>query len=320
MAVVTSTTRQRNEIHWTQSLTNAERKYDTTQSECLTIAWGIYLSWSYPERTRFTICKSHGAFEWILNHTDSTGRLSRLRWKIFAFDFDVICLAGTENQAAHELSCLRTLGEDKTTVKNDILMFEMNSSDYYEKTVYIFIAESYDVIPHSMTVVPSVRLPPAENKFIVEQAVDPYCEAASIQVGHPNSEFHSDYRTAGSSYVSQPSKTPFKSWYLPCRINVSYTWHITLRPPDTQVSVNCTIRFGARCSGHIWKTMYMKRLPSAFAAWKTKADLDTKKFLGLPHPRITWLRCSRYPRTTTKKQHKECSMLSFSQTGSLNMR
>lgn len=49
--------------YWSRSLTDAERKYDTTQWEYLAIVWAVLLLHSYFEGSRFTIRTDHDSLK-----------------------------------------------------------------------------------------------------------------------------------------------------------------------------------------------------------------------------------------------------------------
>lgn len=57
-------------------LSDAENQYDTTQRECLAVAWAVLLVQTYLKGHRFTIYTDHSALIWIPNFADSTGRLA----------------------------------------------------------------------------------------------------------------------------------------------------------------------------------------------------------------------------------------------------
>lgn len=108
-----------------------------------------------------------------------------------------------------------------------------------------------------------------------------------------------------STNVNQPSIMPLKSWYPPHCADVLYTRHATLPLPDIHFNVECTIRFDANFSGHIWISMYMKRSTSALGVREAAADLNAKNIFNSSR---TQNRSTSFPCTFSdncQKQHKK---------------
>lgn len=61
--------------YWSCSLFDAEKRYDTTQRECLAIVRAIFHLRQYLERHRLTLCTEHDVLKWVFILADSTGRL-----------------------------------------------------------------------------------------------------------------------------------------------------------------------------------------------------------------------------------------------------
>lgn len=61
------------------SLTDSERHYDTTQRESLAIVCAVLLSRPYLKGMKLTIRMDHESLKWILNHTESTGKITGWR-------------------------------------------------------------------------------------------------------------------------------------------------------------------------------------------------------------------------------------------------
>lgn len=90
--------------YWSQSLTDADCKYDTTQRECLAIVWAVLLQCPFLKCSRSTIGTNHDFLNRILDLTDNTGKLARWRLQLFQSYFIFIRRAGVKHQAADALS------------------------------------------------------------------------------------------------------------------------------------------------------------------------------------------------------------------------
>lgn len=94
------------------------------------------------------------------------------------------------HKAADGPSRLRPLSKDKMPLKVDLWILAGDTSDDNNTNVYIVSTSSEDVTSLIAKAAPAINAPPTENRFIVKQASDLYCEAASIQIGHTNSGIH----------------------------------------------------------------------------------------------------------------------------------
>lgn len=87
-----------------RSLTGGERKYSTTEKECLAVLWAIEKFRPYVEATRFTVITDHFALLWLNNLKDPSGRLARWCVKLQQYDFDIIHRRGKEHVVPDALS------------------------------------------------------------------------------------------------------------------------------------------------------------------------------------------------------------------------
>lgn len=87
-----------------RSLTASERKYSTTEKECLAVLWAIERFRPYVEATRFTVVTDHFALLWLHNLKDPSGRLARWSVKLQQYDFDIVHRRGKENTVPDALS------------------------------------------------------------------------------------------------------------------------------------------------------------------------------------------------------------------------
>ncbi|HEY1644970.1 MAG TPA: reverse transcriptase domain-containing protein, partial [Candidatus Saccharimonadales bacterium] len=98
-----------------KTLNPAQRRYATTERECLAVKYACQHFRSYIWGTRFTIVTDHAALKWLINHKDSSSRL--MRWALFLqeYDFEIIHRSGASHANADALSRLPGLLESEGT-------------------------------------------------------------------------------------------------------------------------------------------------------------------------------------------------------------
>lgn len=111
-----------------RSLNDAEKQYDTTQEECPPIAWLVLLFGSYLDKNRFIICTHNDLLKWILDLSDSIGRLGQRRLCSSVFDFDKAYRAGAKRQSADASSCLTTINADTLPQENGLPLLAKDTS------------------------------------------------------------------------------------------------------------------------------------------------------------------------------------------------
>lgn len=77
-----------------RSLTDAKRRSNTKKGECLAIMWAVLQLRRYLENSRFTITTDRDSLKWILNLTNSTGRLAKCHVRLFEYELDIVHFAG----------------------------------------------------------------------------------------------------------------------------------------------------------------------------------------------------------------------------------
>jgi len=90
-----------------RSLTDAEKKYCTSEQECLAILWATRKLRHYLIGVRFTLKTDHKSLEWLESARQSHARAQQLkRWalELQAFEFDVVHCPGKLNQHADTIS------------------------------------------------------------------------------------------------------------------------------------------------------------------------------------------------------------------------
>lgn len=75
--------------YWSQKLSSAQRKYQTTERECLAVITAIEKFRPFIEGCRFTVITDHASLLWLQNLKDPAGRLGRWALRLQAYDFDL---------------------------------------------------------------------------------------------------------------------------------------------------------------------------------------------------------------------------------------
>ena len=87
-----------------RSLTENERRYFTTELECLAVLWAIDKFRCDLEGYKFKVITDHSALKWLHNLKDPKGRLGRWALALQSYNFEIIHRKGKEHQAPDALS------------------------------------------------------------------------------------------------------------------------------------------------------------------------------------------------------------------------
>lgn len=87
-----------------RSLTKQERKYSTTERECLAVLWSVEKLRPYIEGTHFTVVTDHWSLCWLNNLKDPTGRLARWAIRLQQYSFDLVHRKGKDHVVPDMLS------------------------------------------------------------------------------------------------------------------------------------------------------------------------------------------------------------------------
>ncbi|KAG5867300.1 hypothetical protein JTB14_018565 [Gonioctena quinquepunctata] len=87
-----------------RSLTKQERKFSTTERECLAVIWSLEKLRPHIEETHFTVVTDHWSLCWLDNLKDPTGRLGRWDLKHQQYSVDLVHRKGKENVVPDMLS------------------------------------------------------------------------------------------------------------------------------------------------------------------------------------------------------------------------
>lgn len=87
-----------------RALSEAERKYSTTERECLAVLWSIKKFRPYVEGYHFKVITDHHALKWLRELKNPTGRLARWALELLEYDFDITHRKGTMHDVPDALS------------------------------------------------------------------------------------------------------------------------------------------------------------------------------------------------------------------------
>lgn len=90
--------------YMSQKLSSAERKYQTTERECLAVISAIEKFRAYVEGVKFTVVTDHASLLWLKNLKDPAGRLGRWALRLQAYDFNFVHRKGSQMVVADALS------------------------------------------------------------------------------------------------------------------------------------------------------------------------------------------------------------------------
>lgn len=105
-AVLTQTSDEGEKVisYISRSLSKAERKFSTTEKECLAVVWAIEKFRPYVEATEFTVITDHFALLWLHSLKEPSGRLARWSVRLQQYDFNIVHRKGKDNIVPDTLS------------------------------------------------------------------------------------------------------------------------------------------------------------------------------------------------------------------------
>lgn len=87
-----------------RSLNKNERKFSTTEKECLAVLFAVEKLRPYRERTKFTVVTYHYSLKWLHSIKDPVGRIARWSLHLQQYDSTVVHRKGRENVVPDALS------------------------------------------------------------------------------------------------------------------------------------------------------------------------------------------------------------------------
>lgn len=87
-----------------RSLNKNERRYTTTEKECLAVLFAVEKFRPYIEGARFTVITDHYSLKWLNSIKDPVGRIARWAVRLQQYDFEIIHRKGKENVVPDALS------------------------------------------------------------------------------------------------------------------------------------------------------------------------------------------------------------------------
>jgi len=99
-----------------RALSDAEKKYSTTEQECLAVVWSIKKFRPYLEGYRFTVITDHSSLRWLHNLKNPTGRLARWALELLEYDYVIEHRRGAIHHVPDALSRIYEADEDLCAV------------------------------------------------------------------------------------------------------------------------------------------------------------------------------------------------------------
>ena len=191
--------------YFSRTLNETERKYDTTEKECLGIIWAVLLLRPYLEMERFTLRTDHEALKWLFDDNSKGAKLDRWRLRLQQFEFDVAHLPGKQNQVADALSRLETTTGDQRKgfidVEIPVFFAEYAAAPIVDNAHVLTFEEDLNPDTEDIREMgmnrnneeptdPPNPEPISIDEFAAEQRKDKLCRYLAIFAGTPKAEFN----------------------------------------------------------------------------------------------------------------------------------
>lgn len=113
--------------YYSQKLSAAQKKYQTTERECLAVIVAIEKFRPYVEGVHFTVVTDHASLLWLQNLKDPSGRLARWALRLQPYDFRLIHRAGRLMVVADALS--------RAVESIDVTLFAQSDDRWYARLI-----------------------------------------------------------------------------------------------------------------------------------------------------------------------------------------
>ncbi|XP_067635466.1 uncharacterized protein [Eurosta solidaginis] len=116
--------------YFSQKFNDCQRKYSTTEKECLAAVMAVKRFRPYIDLMPFTIVTDHARLKWLMSLKDLNGRLARWSLQLQAFNFEIEHRKGADNIMADTLSrCIAEITESPIANMDTV---EFESKEYKE--------------------------------------------------------------------------------------------------------------------------------------------------------------------------------------------
>ncbi|XP_070155191.1 uncharacterized protein [Polyergus mexicanus] len=99
-----------------RALSEAEKKYSTTEQECLAVVWAIRKFRPYLEGYKFRVITDHSCLRWLHNLKNPTGRLARWALELLEYDYVIEHRKGALHHVPDALSRVYESAEELCAV------------------------------------------------------------------------------------------------------------------------------------------------------------------------------------------------------------
>lgn len=149
------------------SLTNMERRNDTTKREGLAIVWAVLQLHLYLENSRSTMWTDHDSHKRVPNLKTSARRITGWNLILSEYEFDVVHRTEIKLQAADVLSRLQTTQKDRKTLEEDLPELAIDVTNN-EEDISIVDADSEYISPLNAEASATDNTSPRKEEMIIE--------------------------------------------------------------------------------------------------------------------------------------------------------
>jgi len=106
--------------YYCRPITEAEKNYSTTGTECLAVVWALFMLRPYVQETRLIVRTYHSALRWMLHMDRAHGRLARWRLRLSEIDSLDVTRAGAAYHSTDTMFRLATTALDTMPFPEEI--------------------------------------------------------------------------------------------------------------------------------------------------------------------------------------------------------